>query len=355
MRKLLSLLLVISLIFSISSVCYAGDEDLSYRDHPLYKHYFEFEEDDEWYVDEEDEEPKEKEEDKKETQKDKEETKKDKEEPKKDNEETKKDSENTEKDKDKHTDDKDVNDKKDNNTEDTEDVDIPEQKDTSEGIGWETGKEYTSEDFEETNIEVYIKGYTNSDGNLVNEYQKVDFKDVKPQIVDNRTMVPIRAVAEQIGYEVKWTSGTKRIDLIGKSTSIQEELPYQCEVMYNMLLNNCYDARGNRLPNLGNTYFYFNNKKASTKEFEQFYELLSGDSSINYGIYLVVGNKKGVTYIGRTGVNALDEVRAEYTMDVSPMIYQDRTLLPLRAVGEMLGFEVEWDDKTRTVYIDGKQ
>ena len=340
--------MVISLIFSISSVCYARDEELSYKDHPLYKHYFEFEEDDEWYVDEEDEEHEEKEEDKEETTKDREETQKDKEETKKNNENTKKDNE--------KRDNKDDNSEKDNeNTDDNEDKDKADQKDTSEGIGWDTGEEYSTDDFEETNIDVYIKGYTNSDGNIVNEYQKVDFKDVKPQIVDNRTMVPIRAVAEQIGYEVKWTNGTRRIDLIGKSTSVQEELPYQCEVMYNMLLNNCYDARGNRLPNLGNTYFYFNSKKTSTKEFEQFYELLTGDSSINYGIYLVVGNKKGVTYIGRTGVNALDEVRAEYTMDVSPMIYNDRTLLPLRAVGEMLGFEVEWDNNTRTVYIDGKQ
>ena len=40
-----------------------------------------------------------------------------------------------------------------------------------------------------------------------------------------------------------------------------------------------------------------------------------------------------------------------YDLDVQPIIKNGRTLLPLRAVGEMLGLDVEWINSTRTVRI----
>lgn len=38
--------------------------------------------------------------------------------------------------------------------------------------------------------------------------------------------------------------------------------------------------------------------------------------------------------------------------DVSPMLIDGRTYLPIRAVAEALGYGVEWDNDTRTVYIN---
>lgn len=40
-----------------------------------------------------------------------------------------------------------------------------------------------------------------------------------------------------------------------------------------------------------------------------------------------------------------------FTMDVAPMIINDRTMLPVRALADALDLEVTWDDPTRTVYI----
>ena len=37
--------------------------------------------------------------------------------------------------------------------------------------------------------------------------------------------------------------------------------------------------------------------------------------------------------------------------DVAPQIINERTYLPLRAVGESLGATVNWDGNTRSVYI----
>ncbi len=41
----------------------------------------------------------------------------------------------------------------------------------------------------------------------------------------------------------------------------------------------------------------------------------------------------------------------EITLDVPAQLINDRTLVPLRAVSEALGCTVEWDDATRTVTI----
>ena len=34
-----------------------------------------------------------------------------------------------------------------------------------------------------------------------------------------------------------------------------------------------------------------------------------------------------------------------------PVIVNDRTLVPFRAIGETMGCEVSWDDKTRTAFL----
>ena len=45
-----------------------------------------------------------------------------------------------------------------------------------------------------------------------------------------------------------------------------------------------------------------------------------------------------------------------FTMDVPPMIVNDRTMLPVRALASALDLNIQWDDATRTVSIenDGK-
>ncbi|MGE5543204.1 MAG: copper amine oxidase N-terminal domain-containing protein, partial [Bacillota bacterium] len=39
------------------------------------------------------------------------------------------------------------------------------------------------------------------------------------------------------------------------------------------------------------------------------------------------------------------------TMDTAPVIQRDRTMVPLRYVGEFLGASVDWDGASRTVHV----
>lgn len=51
--------------------------------------------------------------------------------------------------------------------------------------------------------------------------------------------------------------------------------------------------------------------------------------------------------------NILTGENKVYTMDVPPCIVADRTLVPVRAISESLGMDVQWDEVTRTVLITG--
>ena len=106
------------------------------------------------------------------------------------------------------------------------------------------------------------------------------FPDSHPVIVSDRTLVPIRAIAEKLGYTVSWDAETRTASL--------------------------------------------SNEK----------ETLS----------VIIGNTEMVK-----------ESEGEKTVipiDVAAQIMNDRTYLPLRAVGEALGCEVSWDAENRTVIIE---
>ena len=60
--------------------------------------------------------------------------------------------------------------------------------------------------FAEESIKVKLVNYHDKDGNFIAE-KYIDF-DVAPSIIDGRTMVPIRAVAEELGYYVCYDNDT---------------------------------------------------------------------------------------------------------------------------------------------------
>ncbi|MEW6698175.1 MAG: alkaline phosphatase [Bacillota bacterium] len=104
------------------------------------------------------------------------------------------------------------------------------------------------------------------------------------------------------------------------------------------------DAAGNVIPvKLGGAYDPV--KKTFTFYTDKFslYGVLKAKDLIN--IKLAV-NKTGTTVNGETR-----------TLDVAPALINNRTMVPLRFVGESMGAKVEWSDKTRTVLIklDGKE
>lgn len=114
-------------------------------------------------------------------------------------------------------------------------------------------------------IKVYLEG------------SKINF-DVQPQTINDRTMVPIRAIFEAMGSNVAWDDATQTAISTKDNTTVK------------MTLN-------------------------STTE-----------------------------YINDTA----------YTMDVTPVIINGRTLAPARYVAEAFGYYVSWDEMTQSVLISKK-
>lgn len=105
--------------------------------------------------------------------------------------------------------------------------------------------------------------------------------DQPPVVIDGRTLVPIRAVAEQMNAGVRW-----------------EEESQTAGIIYN-----------------------------------------------NTGVVLQVGNSNMVVQNLSTG-----ETRA-VRLEVPPQKYNDRTLMPIRALVEEFGCNVGWDNTSSTVII----
>lgn len=114
----------------------------------------------------------------------------------------------------------------------------------------------------------------------------IDFTDengnvVEPQIMNNRTMVPMRKIFEVFGANVEWDGDTKTIT----ATTAEKELKLQID-----------------------------NKTATVKA--------SGDDSTE-----------------------------EISLDAAPVIYNNRTMVPVRFIAESLELHVGWVPETKTVVI----
>jgi len=67
----------------------------------------------------------------------------------------------------------------------------------------------------------------------------------------------------------------------------------------------------------------------------------------------VILSKPGRLLAMRIGENNVqDGSWAMYETDTVPIIYKDRTMVPVRFVSEWMGLKVDWDNNTRTVIID---
>ena len=66
------------------------------------------------------------------------------------------------------------------------------------------------------------------------------------------------------------------------------------------------------------------------------------------------GVEMAFLWIDKDGAFKIDGVSmtGSYKMDVSPKIINDRTMIPIRCVSELLGAEVDWDETERNVIID---
>jgi len=110
------------------------------------------------------------------------------------------------------------------------------------------------------------------------------FPDSYPFIKDDRTLVPIRAIAEKLGYDVSWNAEERKVTLSDEKESLS----------------------------------------------------------------VIIDSMEMSKEIKETQNTEIIPI------DVAATIVNDRTYLPLRAVGEALGCKVSWDAENRTVIIDKK-
>lgn len=110
--------------------------------------------------------------------------------------------------------------------------------------------------------------------------------DVEPEIIDDRVMLPMRKIFEEIGAVVKWDDTTRTVTARKSSKTVSITID-------------------------------------------------SDELFIDKGKTDDEGNA----------------ITDTITLDVPAQISEERTLVPARAVSEAFGFEVDWDDKTKTVSI----
>jgi len=126
--------------------------------------------------------------------------------------------------------------------------------------------------------------------------ERLEF-DVPPQIIDNQPMIPFRVIFEALGFEVEWVEEWQMV----------RTLRYGIEYSISIGLQIGFDT-------MAITFIY------------------------------------AVDYVYPFTYRGVAESIVEF--DVPPMIVENRTLVPLRAISEALGAEVDWCGDTHTVTIN---
>lgn len=123
------------------------------------------------------------------------------------------------------------------------------------------------------------------DGNYI-------YTDKKIFIKNNRALVPIRVITENLGYIVNWDNSKKEI-------LISEDV---------------------------------NNSKTKT-------------------IILKIGDEK-INILDFS--NSDDLINYTYTLDASPEIIDNTTYIPIRAIGEIFSYNVNWDNLEKTIILNNR-
>jgi len=138
--------------------------------------------------------------------------------------------------------------------------------------------------------------------------EQLAFDDVPPQIIDNRTMVPMRAIFEAWGAELVWFDDASSI----------------AEIVAD---------------------FAWANVRFDFFDWTQGSPIIWVNMPTSFPtVVLQVDSKAMLVWID------FDDGWIE--LDVPPQIVDNRTLVPLRAISEALNAEVDWCGDTRTVTIE---
>lgn len=149
--------------------------------------------------------------------------------------------------------------------------------------------------------------------------RSVEWTDAVPYIDENnRTMVPLRAVAEDLYLDVTWNQDTQTVTFTGGDVAYEDNIPLSPEV-------------GGLL-----------------------------GAPVNATVELTVGSRNMViTYESIITENHPQKqfARSVVEMDTEPVIRNERTYLPIRYLAEAFGLSVSWDGALKEIalvwdYID---
>jgi hypothetical protein len=192
------------------------------------------------------------------------------------------------------------------------------------------------------------------DISVVREYFLIDGTPIKSNILKQGDIVKVR---------ITWNIGSKALD---GGYEITDYLPSGLKPVENYLGSYYY----NRSLEGQKVKFYAYNSsywKKNNTVFEYFARVVSPGTYTAQGTVIQSSNSKDSINVGRTETIEIDSngedistpidpngVKVEINgrpiiFDVQPIIKNGRTLVPLRSIFEVLGADVKWDAKTRTV------
>lgn len=146
--------------------------------------------------------------------------------------------------------------------------------------------------------------------------KNVAFTEAKPFVDENgRTLVPLRKISEELGFEVKWDSATKKITM---AADVKQD-PGKEWFGYNYTF-------------VGELFEKFKNRKSDVETFSQ--------------IYYVGKKTVGIEYDGK---GKTEVITGE--IDTCPVVKNGYTYIPARSLVEMIGYEVGWDGVTKHISI----
>lgn len=134
--------------------------------------------------------------------------------------------------------------------------------------------------------------------------------DTPPMILNNRTLVPIRVISENLGFYVEWASEDQSVSVIK------------------------FDSNDNLL---GCVIFFIGDNKAYVLDTDVY------NNALNAVIRGEISEESAGLLVG--------ENFYMLPLESPAVIINDRTYIPLRFIAEMFGEFVGWDDVNKTAIV----
>lgn len=147
--------------------------------------------------------------------------------------------------------------------------------------------------------------------------KNVDFSGPQPFVDENgRTLVPLRKISEELGFEVEWAAEEKKITMAAdvKQNPGKEWFDYNYSFV-------------------GGMFDKFKKHKSDVEIFSQ--------------VYYVDSKIVGIEYSGKGNSEVLMG-----EIDTCPVIKGGSTYIPARCLVEMIGYEVGWNGAAKHISID---